>query len=552
MKKLLTIASAVALIAVLNNAAWASSGPKDLVKMARSGVDEEVFIAFINASPDTFGLNAEDIITLKDLGVSSKVIIEALRHGHDIDTAAARETMREAADDPSAAPASSDLSTASAVAPPTDRPNISFFYESLYPYGNWLEIDGGWCWQPNATIIDADWAPYCNRGHWVWSDWGWCWVSDYSWGWAPFHYGRWFHHRRHGWCWAPDTDWGPAWVSWRRGDDYCGWAPLPPRTRYVDRDGFYYRGSRVSVDFEFNLTFNDYHFVPVSSFCDPHPWVHMVPRGRAEETYRRTVFVKNGYGFGHDHIINNGLPIEDITRSSGRTITSITIVHDKIRPGEPIHRGMVRENRLVIYKPVISRDAPENPSVIKSRLEKMRPREKQDKEIIKREKDAVKQTVRIKREAADNAKREMDGFEKAAKNETDAVKKAELQGEAEVRAMRVQQARDHVTLIKKWKPSQASPALPQSRMVPQPLPENQEQVQTQVRFQVQQEARQENQRQQAAEQMIRTPWGRQLRVEQPRVEQPPQQEQQKVERNNDAPRRGQEKSDNNSRKKPDR
>src|SRR5512136_1367809 len=114
MKKLLTIASAVALIAMVNNAAWASSGPKDLIKMARSGVDEEVFIAFINASPDTFGLNAEDIITLKDLGVSSKVIIEALRHGHDIDTATARETMREAADDTAAAPASPDLSTASA------------------------------------------------------------------------------------------------------------------------------------------------------------------------------------------------------------------------------------------------------------------------------------------------------------------------------------------------------------------------------------------------------------------------------------------------------
>jgi len=32
----------------------------------------------------------------------------------------------------------------------------------------------------------------------------------------------------HGWLWIPGSDWGPAWVSWRSGEGYYGWAPLGP------------------------------------------------------------------------------------------------------------------------------------------------------------------------------------------------------------------------------------------------------------------------------------------------------------------------------------
>jgi hypothetical protein len=63
----------------------------------------------------------------------------------------------------------------------------------------------------------------------VLTEFGWTWVSDYSWGWAPFHYGRWIVIVGHGWCWVPGTIWGPAWVAWRAGDGFVGWAPLPPR-----------------------------------------------------------------------------------------------------------------------------------------------------------------------------------------------------------------------------------------------------------------------------------------------------------------------------------
>jgi hypothetical protein len=37
-----------------------------------------------------------------------------------------------------------------------------------------------------------------------------------------------------GWVWVPGREWGPAWVDWRRGTRYFGWAPLPPDEIIVD------------------------------------------------------------------------------------------------------------------------------------------------------------------------------------------------------------------------------------------------------------------------------------------------------------------------------
>jgi len=62
----------------------------------------------------------------------------------------------------------------------------------------------------------------------VWTDCGWYWYSDEPWAWACYHYGYWVYEANYGWVWVPDVVWGPAWVSWRVGGGYIGWAPLPP------------------------------------------------------------------------------------------------------------------------------------------------------------------------------------------------------------------------------------------------------------------------------------------------------------------------------------
>ena len=102
----------------------------------------------------------------------------------------------------------------------------SDFYEPLSAQGSWVDVESyGRCWRP--ARVDAGWRPYSN-GHWQRTDSGWYWASDEPWAWATYHYGRWDWKVELGWIWVPQIQWAPAWVSWRQGAGYIGWAPLPP------------------------------------------------------------------------------------------------------------------------------------------------------------------------------------------------------------------------------------------------------------------------------------------------------------------------------------
>lgn len=108
------------------------------------------------------------------------------------------------------------------------------FDETLAPYGTWVDDDVyGRIWQPSTEAVGDDFSPYATGGHWTQTEYGWTWISDWDWGWAPFHYGRWLAVADRGWCWMPGTLWGPAWVSWRAGGGYVAWAPLAPRRMSV-------------------------------------------------------------------------------------------------------------------------------------------------------------------------------------------------------------------------------------------------------------------------------------------------------------------------------
>lgn len=104
------------------------------------------------------------------------------------------------------------------------------FYEPLGTYGRWVVVEPyGRCWFPER--VDSDWRPY-SEGYWVRTDAGWYWESEEPWAWATYHYGRWGWYSQYGWVWVPQTQWAPAWVSWRQGEGYLGWAPLPPSARF--------------------------------------------------------------------------------------------------------------------------------------------------------------------------------------------------------------------------------------------------------------------------------------------------------------------------------
>src|SRR5579871_6295154 len=73
-----------------------------------------------------------------------------------------------------------------------EPPTVTYqtFYDELSPYGQWIDYpEYGYVWMPN---VGPGFKPYATNGQWVYTEDGWTWSSGYNWGWAAFHYGRWF------------------------------------------------------------------------------------------------------------------------------------------------------------------------------------------------------------------------------------------------------------------------------------------------------------------------------------------------------------------------
>jgi hypothetical protein len=341
-----------------------SANAGEVLRMAESGVGEQVVLAYVENNQAPFELSAADIIYLKDLGVSAPIIAAMVRRDTVLrqqgvqSPAVPADTNRfvydqklyappnyapitpatpgpgapapAAPDQPAPAPAPPpEAATAPLVPPPvyvsSPPPQVSYFYDSLNPYGAWIELEGvGWCWQPRVVAVDHSWRPYWHGGRWVYSDLGWDWLSDYSWGWAPFHYGRWQQHARCGWVWSPDLVWAPAWVCWRTSESYCGWAPLPVGALFVIGQGWRFNGVSVGINFDFGLRANLFGFVELRHFHEGPPHLYSVPPARVTTIYNQTTIINN-YVVNNNTIINKGIPVERVAAASGTKIQPVKI-----------------------------------------------------------------------------------------------------------------------------------------------------------------------------------------------------------------------------------
>jgi hypothetical protein len=297
-----------------------SSSLAQVIKLTQSCVSEDVIMTYVTTTTSLFSLNSDQIIYLKDIGVPDTVVQAMIQRDQVLQQQGYQPAQ------PAPAPDSTVVDAAD-VAPPSGDVTEDYFYNTLSPYGTWVDVDGyGRCWRPTVVVYNSAWQPYGDHGHWVYTDDGWYWMSDYSWGWAPFHYGRWFRDARFGWCWYPDTVWGPSWVTWRYSDDYCGWAPLPPRCEYREGLGFFYNGAAVSIGFDFGLGVDCFTFVSTRDFCDPHPWRHRVESREVTQIYNRTTVINN---FDVDRrnggFINHGIDPQRITQVTHAQIHQVAI-----------------------------------------------------------------------------------------------------------------------------------------------------------------------------------------------------------------------------------
>jgi hypothetical protein len=312
---------------------------RQLIRLTQSGVEDSVLLAFVANSSSRFNLGPEEIIYLNDIGVPSDVIVAIIEHDR-METAAETTPPPQltpapgslvpaeielASDAPDEMPADDSGAAAIAAEPEPAAVNYSTFYDALQPYGNWVNVEGyGRCWQPAVVVANRNWRPYCDRGRWVYTESGWYWLSGYSWGWAPFHYGRWFPHERLGWCWTPDVVWGPSWVTWRYTDDYCGWAPLPPRTRFRAGQGLVALGRPVPGDSDCGVKPGCYTFVPFNKFRDHRLVASVLPRQEVARIYGRTVVATRFSGNRHT-IVNNGLPVERVAAATHSEVHRVAV-----------------------------------------------------------------------------------------------------------------------------------------------------------------------------------------------------------------------------------
>jgi len=268
-----------------------------------------------------------------------------------------------------AAPVVTESSSPATIAavPDTGDGSYSTFYRKLDPYGDWMETgDYGYVFQPRQAAQSRDWRPYTN-GHWVYTDAGWTWISDEKFGWATYHYGRWIRLRSVGWVWVPGEQWAPAWVSWRKGGEYVGWAPLPPEAQFDRQTGIH-----NWADNYYDIGPEQYAFVPANEFGRKLSPREIVPVDRNVTIINQTTNVTN-IVYNNSVIVDRGPSYDDLRSRSRQPIERYRLERTNDLNNEvPVFRGEVlalptadfrpaeraaRPNRVVrtIAQPVVER-----------------------------------------------------------------------------------------------------------------------------------------------------------------------------------------------------
>jgi hypothetical protein len=190
--------------------------------------------------------------------------------------------------------------------------------------------------------VGPDFKPYATNGQWVYTDAGWTWASNYPWGWATFHYGRWFYEDGYGWMWIPGQEWAPAWVSWRSSPDYYGWAPLGPSVSVA-----------VSMGGGYNPPPHYWNFVPHQYVTSPQINNYYVNEQRNVTIINNTTVINNTTIINNNTNIRNtnyvvGPNPNEVSRYTGATVRPV-VLRESSSPGERINN-----NGYSIYRPRVA------------------------------------------------------------------------------------------------------------------------------------------------------------------------------------------------------
>jgi hypothetical protein len=253
--------------------------------------------------------------------------------------------------------------------------SVGLFTSDLAPYGRWVDADDyGRVWVPSVSV---GWRPY-TVGHWVWTDDnGWLWVSDEDYGWAVYHYGRWYLDPAYGWAWVPGYEWGPAWVSWRYGDSYIGWAPLSPRVGWNVGVGLGFGAAQLDA----YLAPRDYCFVARGAFLNRDMSRSAVPVARNVAIMGATRNITNYSAVG-GRVVNRGLSVPALEAATGRRVPHVRPVevetlsaakrvgNNEVPVFKPVQRGRVEAARHAVTPERAAHESPARATGARNSIQK--------------------------------------------------------------------------------------------------------------------------------------------------------------------------------------
>jgi hypothetical protein len=319
--------------------------------------------------------------------------------------------------------------------------DVSVFYDDLAPYGTWVDMPRyGYVWVPRH--MHYGWRPY-THGRWVWTDYGWTWISAFEWGWIPFHYGRWGYDRDLGWYWVPDTVWGPAWVAWRTGGDFCGWAPLPPEAEFMAGVGI--RGSGFDIPSFFWI------FVHGRNFWNDGLDRYVLPYERNLTIINYTVVNIDIRARG-GRVYNEGFDPE-----AARRITRREVTRYRLRDAEKAGPARLERDEVIIHKPVLTRNRLARPKIV------LRPSEAEEElaDDIGGEADIDQEIIRQRKLLEESQEEEIQVIRRKVDEDRKLVRtpdeKLKLEREAEVKVLEIRKKHEaeKVDLEKRKKADEA-------------------------------------------------------------------------------------------------
>ena len=191
-----------------------SPAAADVVKLAQSGVTDDVLLAFVNSSQQPYNLSANDILYLKNAGLPARVLEAMLKHDITLLKPPSQSNAQQNPPNPApgtpppsqvisagrpsqAGPPSAKSSTSSPPAqvqiqselvatrePPPVRiepvPPPPPGYDYVWTPGYWVWRNGAWIWTRGSWIIRPRPGALWVSGYWL--------RKGHTWVWLPGHW----------------------------------------------------------------------------------------------------------------------------------------------------------------------------------------------------------------------------------------------------------------------------------------------------------------------------------------------------------------------------